>query len=175
MNLTKRGKGWEWRNSIWIIWTFVWFFNSIAFFWVGARAGHRPWTLFGFFYLILATMPIVIATELEATNNIMLVISLVAWLMSIIHAFFIREKYLLLREQLIDNKEPANEAFHSNVQGQHNEPLRSDVQEQASASNKTTSRKRRQPVSDSAFSSIQEEKETPKYVNKKKMPKTAEL
>ena len=44
---------WWWRHSAWIAWTFsLGFLNWLAFVYVGVRARHTPWTLFGFAYLV---------------------------------------------------------------------------------------------------------------------------
>ena len=44
---------WWWLHSAWILWMFsLGFMNWLGFVYIGVRARHTPWTLFGFAYLV---------------------------------------------------------------------------------------------------------------------------
>ena len=126
MSITKKGKKWEILNSLWIIWTFTWVFNSVAFFWISLRAKHKKWILFGWLYLLLGFVPMYFSGEIINNNfsdsarwkqfaDILGYISLVSCIVSIIHAFLIRKSYLVRREYVIDNAEKLNEEFREKI------------------------------------------------------------
>ncbi len=120
MSLTSRGKGWEARNSLWLIWVFVILFNWIAFFWIGGRTKQLKWILFGVLYLMLCfVMPFVAVEAFDSNNlvlNILMTIYFIAWIVSIIHAFLSRREYLIRREAIVANQEAATAAYRQNIQ-----------------------------------------------------------
>lgn len=120
MGVTNKGKGWEARNSLWLIWTFVMLFNWIAFFWIGGRAKQRKWILFGCLYLVLCFVVPFFAVEVfkdnEIMENIFFGAFFIAWIASIIHAFLSRKEYLIRREAIVANQAAAVAAYRQQVQ-----------------------------------------------------------
>jgi DNA uptake protein ComE-like DNA-binding protein len=105
LSVTKRGKAWDLRNSLWILWTFTGF-GFIAFFWIGSRAKHKAWTLLGCLYLVLLFTGFFLSTENLATVGVPLM--MITWVASIAHAFIIRKSYLLRRELFLEGAEQRN-------------------------------------------------------------------
>ena len=107
-------RSWELLHSLWIILTFTYFTNWLAFIYVGLRTRNRRWSLYGIIY----TLPFIISQfvvssyadsavtagkEVIISNpatDIMGYILMIAWGISIIHAFYIRKEYLLRLESL---------------------------------------------------------------------------
>jgi hypothetical protein len=83
---------WWWRHSLWICWTFtLGFMNWLAFVYVGVRARHTPWTLFGFAYLLPLILTILaVGTPLLQAA---IVLQLLVAAGSVVHAFYIRPYY----------------------------------------------------------------------------------
>ena len=94
---TSRGKKWEWRHSLWILWTFtLGFFSWLAFAYIGIRGRHPRWLLWAMFYATPLIFFAVISTNIaqswaDATLNFNGLLSVV----SIVHAFLVRKEYLL--------------------------------------------------------------------------------
>jgi hypothetical protein len=84
---------WWWRHSAWIAWTFsLGFLNWLAFVYVGVRARHTPWTLFGFAYLVPLLLTIAaVATALPIWPFLLLQVLVSA--VSVVHALSIRPYY----------------------------------------------------------------------------------
>jgi hypothetical protein len=93
--MTNKSFGWRLRNSLWILWTFTYIFNSIAFFWIGFRTGRKKWIIYGFIYLAGTLVCGMALGELGW-------ISVFVWMASIIHAFVARNEYLTLRAAVSD-------------------------------------------------------------------------
>jgi len=108
LNVTKKGKAWEILNSLWIIFAVVFPANFIAFLYIGNTAKNKKWVLSGFGYLALTfVFPVIvvgIAQEGSKIFDLSVGIAMFFWLGSIVHAFLVRKKYLLLREDLLDNE-----------------------------------------------------------------------
>ncbi len=92
---TSRGRKWEWRHSLWILWTFaLGFFSWLSFAYIGIRARHSRWTLWALFYaapLILFVLVIPSQWWVDVSLNATLLLCPV----SIVHAFLVRKEYLL--------------------------------------------------------------------------------
>lgn len=83
---------WWWRHSLWVCWTFTFgFLNWLAFVYVGVRARHTPWTLFGFAYLVPLILTILaIGTPLLQAA---VVLQILVSVLSVVHALYIRPYY----------------------------------------------------------------------------------
>jgi hypothetical protein len=84
---------WWWRHSAWILWMFtLGFMNWLGFVYVGVRARHTPWILFGFAYLVplLLTIAAVVGS-LPFLPFLLLQIAVSA--VSVVHALSIRPYY----------------------------------------------------------------------------------
>jgi hypothetical protein len=94
---TSRGKKWEWRHSLWILWTFtLGLFSWLAFAYIGIR-GRRPrWLLWAVFYAIPVIFFAVIASSVsQSWTNATLNFNALFSVVSIVHAFRLRKEYLL--------------------------------------------------------------------------------
>jgi hypothetical protein len=94
---TSRGKKWEWRHSLWLLWTFtLGFFGWLAFAYIGIRGRHSRWILWAVFYatplIFFATFAVNVSQVwVNATLSFNALLSVV----SIVHAFLVRKEYLL--------------------------------------------------------------------------------
>ncbi|OCA87832.1 hypothetical protein A8F94_08300 [Bacillus sp. FJAT-27225] len=103
MTSTKKSALWGFLNSWWILLSFIFLFNWTAFFFVGFKVRHRKWAIWGFIY----SVPFILFfIGLETLNtdkwpfNMIMILALLGWISSIIHAFRIRKEYLLRLEAL---------------------------------------------------------------------------
>ncbi|MDR2712508.1 MAG: helix-hairpin-helix domain-containing protein [Clostridiales bacterium] len=124
MAVTNMGKGWEIRNSLWIIWTFVPALNWIPFFWIGSRAKQRKWILFGCLYLLLCLILPGISGEKWVEENQLVRATItpafgLAWLASIFQAFLSRKEYLVRRETIINTRQAADNAYRQQIQNSY--------------------------------------------------------
>lgn len=106
-------RSWELLRSLWIILTFTYFTNWLAFIYAGIRARNRKWSLYGIIYLLPFAIteifmsyyinPSMVNAQGVVTDpfiNVMSSLFLIPWLISIGHAFYIRKEYLLRLESL---------------------------------------------------------------------------
>ncbi|MDR1565436.1 MAG: helix-hairpin-helix domain-containing protein [Oscillospiraceae bacterium] len=118
MKITNRGKAWEFRNSLWIIWTFIPLLESTAFFWIGGRSGKRKWIWFGIAYLLTGFGTAYISGQfknIDALYHILMVITCLSWLCAPIHAFLVRKEYLIRREAVLDLQDSTREAYRGEI------------------------------------------------------------
>lgn len=103
MAITKKGKAWEIKNSLWIIWSFIFLLNGIGIFLVGKKCKVKKWFNNGLIYTALAWISMIVGGE---TSGVLQDISLFffcgIYLVCIIHSFKIRKEYLLRLEFLED-------------------------------------------------------------------------
>ncbi|HEX3013436.1 MAG TPA: helix-hairpin-helix domain-containing protein [Methanobacterium sp.] len=106
-------RSWELLHSLWIILTFTYFTNWLAFIYVGLRTRNRRWSLYGVIYILPFALteifmsyfinPSMINAEGVVTDSFVNAVSslfLIPWLISIGHAFYIRKEYLMRLESL---------------------------------------------------------------------------
>lgn len=107
-------RSWELLHSLWIILTFTYFTNWLAFIYVGLRTRNRRWSLYGVIYLLpfiisqfvvglYDNSAVTVGKEVIISNpvtDVMGYIFMIAWLISIVHAFYIRKEYLLRLESV---------------------------------------------------------------------------
>jgi len=145
MSITNKGKAWELRNSLWLLWSASFFFAFIPFFWIGVRAKQRKWILFGCLYLVLCfALPMASVEETlvnAAVGDIGIFASLGFIIVAIVHAFLARREYLILRAAIIDERE-AGATLYAQTYGQ-------DVAWNAPASNSSVASNVVQSVIDS--------------------------
>ncbi len=98
---------WELLNSLWIILTFTYFTNWLAFIYIGITARNRRWILYGILYLLPFFITNIVMSFYvdpsminergevsDAFTNIMGYIFMIPWLISVGHAFYVRKEYL---------------------------------------------------------------------------------
>jgi hypothetical protein len=98
---TPKGKRWELLHSLWIAWTFtLGLFSWVAFAYIGIRARHPRWVLWALFYALPVILFAVPVWAPESWTNLTLSASALLGLVSIVHAFLVRNDYLLRLELL---------------------------------------------------------------------------
>jgi hypothetical protein len=114
MGITNKGKGWELRNSLWLIWAVIMpcihlAFHGTAFLWIGLRARHRRWIFMACLYFLLGwlapTLALGVFLEVPAIRDFLLSAFVIAWAVSIFHAILCRKEYLQRREMVVAKKE----------------------------------------------------------------------
>ena len=95
--LTPRGKAWERLHSLWIAWTFaLGFFSWLAFVYIGLRARHPRWMLWGVLYATPLILFAVFTSQMsQSWANVTLNATVVVGAVSVVHAFIVRKEYLL--------------------------------------------------------------------------------
>lgn len=133
MNITNKGKKWELRNSLWIIWSFTLILGCIGFFWIGGRTGKRKWIVSGVIYLIINFGLIYVIAPLKSINtiysNIATVIFCLGWFAAIVQSFMSRKEYLIRREAVIDLMDSTRDSYRNEIRedyfGKSEQPLNS--------------------------------------------------
>lgn len=99
MEPNRKGSFWRIIQSWWILLTFTFFFNWLAFFYISFRARHIRWTLWGLVY----SLPfILLVADMYTTDtwqySVIMSGLLLGGLSSIIHGFKVRKEFLLRLE-----------------------------------------------------------------------------
>lgn len=105
MPITNRGKKWEMMNSLWIIWSFIFPFNSIGFFIIGFNTRNRKWKIIG--GILLVTSGIIldyIAAILGTGKGFIAPIAIISYFVGIRLSLKYRVEYLVRRDVLLSNK-----------------------------------------------------------------------
>lgn len=108
-----KGKAWEWRHSIWILWTlpFPGFTSFISFLYIGKRTKTKKWIVFGLIYLawnlfLFLYLPLFPSYSFTGSlRNAFYTAGWILWIWSIIHAFIVRKEYLVRFAYLSDHPE----------------------------------------------------------------------
>ena len=122
MSVTKKGIGWEIRNSIWLLWSFTLILNCVGFFWIGARTGKRKWIVSGFLYFLVDFALLIAAPSIEkvsATLNwITVALMIIGWSAAILQSFLSRKEYLLRREAVLDLQNATKDAYRTEIRNE---------------------------------------------------------
>lgn len=104
-------------NSLWIIFTFTYFTNWIAFFYIGFTAKYPKWILYGVIYLIpfIGIQYIGTSGMRDPISNTLVTIFMIIWIVSIIHAIAIRGDYLTRLEIIKKYKSEFHEEYLSKL------------------------------------------------------------
>ncbi|WP_289890233.1 helix-hairpin-helix domain-containing protein [Virgibacillus pantothenticus] len=144
MAITSKGKGWELRNSIWMLWAILTlgFFNYISFYYIYFRVKQRKWLFAALVYSLIFITWIIIAEiypEKHWMTDVSFAIFLLGWIISIVHVFKIRKEYLLRLEVKIANgqkeiqslREQIRQEYGSTVEaGSKVAPIPQEIKEQ---------------------------------------------
>jgi hypothetical protein len=96
MAVTSRGKSWEILHSLWIGWTFtLGFFNWVAFLYVGLRARQKKWIFWSLFYAVPFTLAMLTPDLNGFVGDLIVFLTVALGVAGIVHAFRIREEYLI--------------------------------------------------------------------------------
>ncbi|MBS4218456.1 helix-hairpin-helix domain-containing protein [Bacillus sp. FJAT-49711] len=114
MAITNKGKAWELRNSIWMLWAIFsfGFLNYISFFYTAYRVKQRKWFIAGIIYSLILIMNMVV-TEIVSKDHWVYDLSmatfLFGWIFSVFHVYKIRAEYLLRLEARITSGQKEKE------------------------------------------------------------------
>lgn len=111
-SITPFGKKWEYLHSIWMIWLAgpFGFTMFVSFFYIGARAKKVKWIVAGVIYFIIVAQYFVVSDfyEIDETPfTVSMLVLLLFWAISVIHAIMARKEYLIIRVEQIN----ANRAY----------------------------------------------------------------
>lgn len=118
-SLTSKGKTWEYRNSIWMLWTLVTLgmLNYVSFFYISRKVNQKKWFKAGLVYLVIF---IIFMSAPDSFTPIFII----SWLISIFHVFKIRAEYLLRLEAIqtsgLENRELNK--LKENIAREYNKP-----------------------------------------------------
>jgi hypothetical protein len=118
VSVTSRGKRWELLHSLWMGWTFTLFFGWVAFIYIRFRARRYRWILWGLLYLtvfivFVTTSP---ASEIaQATTSLMIV----AGIVSIVHAFMVRNDYMMSLEYRMHEAAQDEASRHQRLEAEY--------------------------------------------------------
>lgn len=160
MTITAKGRRWEILHSLWIGWTFtLGIFSWIAFSYIGFRVKQRKWILWGVFYLIPVTLVVILALAgaPPALGAPALLVTFLLGIVSIFHAFKVRNEYLLRLQGSLQRTVERDAALKYRISAEYEAdtgtsnpsqttaapkpadlPIRNRPQEQSTASPQTT-------------------------------------
>ncbi|OAB26569.1 hypothetical protein PMSD_25665 [Paenibacillus macquariensis subsp. defensor] len=101
MNKSRKSLLWQLAQSWWILLTFSFLFNGIAFFYIGSKVKNKRWTMFGAIYsfpFIFMIIAAIIDPEFGLIATIAVSSIYVGGLSSTVHAFIIRKEFLIRLE-----------------------------------------------------------------------------
>jgi len=100
MNKTRKGLLWNIRHSWWILLTFTFILNWVAFLYIGMKVKNKSWTKYGLIYSIPFFLSLVSDSFIESksVNTLWGGVFLVGGVISISHAFKIRKEFLIRLE-----------------------------------------------------------------------------
>lgn len=105
MALTNKGKGWEIKHSLWILWSFIVMFNGMGLLLAGNKTRVKKWRNSGLLYIAGSWLILIVASEgSDLILNIMSIILIVQYFACIIHSFCVRKEYLIRLEVLENQK-----------------------------------------------------------------------
>lgn len=92
-SITSKGKAWEYRNSLWMLWTILslGFLNYVSFFYISHKVKQKKWFIAALVYsgifVLYMSLP-----------DFFTPIFLISWIFSVFHVFKVRTEYLLRLE-----------------------------------------------------------------------------
>lgn len=107
---TSKGTLWELTHSLWILWTLAFGFLSwVSFFYIGFRTKQRKWILWGLIYSSSAITAMLIGPTADYSimvpedswiMDLQIFYFFGLWIISMIHALWVRNEYLLRLEAI---------------------------------------------------------------------------
>jgi hypothetical protein len=92
----RRRRHWWWRHSLWIVWTFLFGLNWVAFFYIGARGRRAEWIVSGLIYLLAVVSAVGLVVAGSGYLPIALAVTLLMQGVSVLQAFLVRPQYRAL-------------------------------------------------------------------------------
>lgn len=103
--ITVRGKKWERKNSLWIIWS-LFGFSSISFLNIGIKAKEKKWIITGIIYFVVLWGGMIIAGDMPGkAGEILADAMMILYIVSIVHPFLVRKSYLKKYDMILKNNE----------------------------------------------------------------------
>lgn len=103
--ITVRGKKWERKNSLWVIWS-LFGFSSISFLNIGIKAKEKKWIITGIIYFVVLWGGMIISGDMSGKAGEMLADAMVIlYIVSIVHPFLVRKSYLKKYDMILRNNE----------------------------------------------------------------------
>lgn len=105
--ITRMGKFWEWRHSVWLVWLlFPFGFTAfISFLIIGVKMKNLKWLLSGFVYMA-AVIQVFVIQEIFPVDSMVydfsIGIILIGWIIACVHAFSARRVYLKRLEKMVN-------------------------------------------------------------------------
>ncbi len=123
MTNSSKNSIWRLTHSLWILWTLPFGLSSwISFFYIGIRVRQMKWIISGLIY----TIPLIIGMLIGPTSDYLIIISgnsglsdlqygfiIVIWIVSMIHAFLVRNEYLIRLEVIKEAKNTPDKYLRS--------------------------------------------------------------
>lgn len=104
-SLTVRGKKWERKNSLWILWS-LFTLAGVGFIKIGRKAKEKKWIAIGIFYLIFLWGSLFVVDILdEKAMETYSMIYCVVYIGSIVHSFIVKKSYLIKYDKVLHKKE----------------------------------------------------------------------
>lgn len=104
-DITVRGKKWERRNSLWVIWSLLGF-SSISFLSIGLKVKEKKWIIIGVMYFIIIWGGMALLGNVQGqTGEILADVIMVVYIWSIVHTFLVRKSYLKKYDEILRNDE----------------------------------------------------------------------
>jgi hypothetical protein len=101
MNKSRKSLLWQLVHSWWILLTFTFLFNGIAFFYIGSKVNNKRWSMYGVMYsfpFIFMIIAVIIDPEIGLIAGIAVSSLYLGTFSSIIHAFRVRKEFLIRLE-----------------------------------------------------------------------------
>lgn len=103
--ITVRGKKWERKNSLWVIWSFFGF-SSISFLNIGIKAKEKKWIITGIIYFVVLWGGMIIVGDMPGkAGEILADAMMILYIVSIVHPFLVRKSYLKKYDMILKNNE----------------------------------------------------------------------
>lgn len=119
VSITSMGRRWELRHSLWIAWTLsLGIFSWVAFLYIGWRVRQIRWLLWGVVYLA-AFAPLPLAPTGSRIGEFAAGLVIVAGVVSVVHAFAVREDYLARLESRTQEAAEAGARARRRLEAEH--------------------------------------------------------
>lgn len=104
-SLTVRGKKWERKNSMWILWS-IFLLAGVGFIKIGRKAKEKKWIAIGIFYLVFLLLgPCISGVFNEAVMEVYVTLFFLVYIGSIVHSFLVKKAYLIKYDKVLHKQE----------------------------------------------------------------------
>jgi DNA uptake protein ComE-like DNA-binding protein len=142
-SITTKGKAWEFRHSLWMLWVFLTFgvLNYVSFFYASYKVKQKKWFIAGIIYSIpFILMMITADTALSEhwISDVSTMSYLIGWISSVVHVFKIRPEYLLRLEAKLSSgyKEKEIENLKKTIAREYSTTSKTNIQHKLKTASK---------------------------------------